>query len=138
MEFYAAIDTNVLISALLSKNEDSPTVKILEAVFDGKIIPLYHKDILAEYDEVLHRDKFHLQEKVVHTVLLAIQQYGIEVFPQSTGIILADMDELIFYEVAAEKENEGAYLVTGNQRHFPMKDFIVTPAKMIKIIENEI
>ena len=48
------------------------------------------------------------------------------------------MDELIFYEVAAEKENEGAYLVTGNQRHFPMKDFIVTPAKMIKIIENEI
>ena len=41
MEFYAAIDTNVLISALLSKNEDSPTVKILEAVFDGKIIPLY-------------------------------------------------------------------------------------------------
>jgi predicted nucleic acid-binding protein len=33
MEFYAAIDTNVLISALLSKNEDSPTVKILEAVF---------------------------------------------------------------------------------------------------------
>jgi len=48
------------------------------------------------------------------------------------------MDDLIFYEVAAEKENEGAYLVTGNQRHFPMKDFIVTPAKMIKIIENEI
>ena len=138
MTYYAVIDTNVFISALLSKNSDSATVKVLRAIIDGRIVPLYHNEILAEYDEVLHRDKFHLQEKVVHTVLLAIQQYGIEVFPQSTGIILADMDDLIFYEVAAEKENEGAYLVTGNQRHFPMKDFIVTQAKMIKIIENEI
>jgi len=28
-------------------------------MFDGKIVPLYHEDILAEYDEVLHRSKFH-------------------------------------------------------------------------------
>ena len=57
MEYYAVIDTNVLVSALLSKNEDSATVKVLDAVFDGKIIPLYHQDILIEYDEVLHRKK---------------------------------------------------------------------------------
>lgn len=29
MEYYAVIDTNVLISALLSKNEDSATIKVL-------------------------------------------------------------------------------------------------------------
>lgn len=55
MKYYAVIDTNVLISALLSKNVNSATLKVLDAVFDGIIIPLYHQDILAEYDEVLHR-----------------------------------------------------------------------------------
>ena len=79
MEYYAVIDTNVLISALLSKKEDSVAIKVLDAVFEGKIIPLYHQDILAEYDEVLHREKFHLQEKVIQIVLEAVRQYGVEV-----------------------------------------------------------
>lgn len=130
------IDTNVLLSALLSKNEASATVKVLDAVFDGKIIPLYHQNILAEYDEVLHREKFHLREKVIRTVLDAFRQYGIEVFPQPTGAVLIDMDDLVFYEVAMEKRDDDAYLVTGNQKHYPFRDFIVTPAEMIKIIES--
>ena len=136
MEYYAVIDTNVLISALLSKKEDSATIKVLDAVFEGKIIPLYHQDILAEYDEVLHREKFHLQEKVIQTVLEAVRQYGVEVFPQPTGAVLIDMDDLVFYEVAMEKREDNAYLVTGNQKHYPFRDYIVTPAEMMKIIET--
>ena len=57
-------------------------------------------------------------------------------FPQATGEILIDMDDLIFYEVAMEKREDGAYLVTGNQKHFPVKDFIVTPAEMMQIINE--
>lgn len=136
MEIYAVIDTNVLLSALLSKNEDSATVKVLDAVFEGKIIPLYHQDILIEYNEVLHREKFHLREEVIQTVLDAVRQYGIPVFPQSTGAVLINMDDLIFYEVAMEKRDDDAYLVTGNQKHYPFRDFIVTPAEMVKIIET--
>ena len=136
MEYYAVIDTNVLLSALLSKNEDSATIKVLDAVFEGKIIPLYHQDILAEYDEVLHREKFHLRETVIRTVVDAVRQYGVEVFPQSTGAVLIDMDDLVFYEVAMEKRDDDAYLVTGNQKHYPFRDFIVTPAEMMRIIET--
>lgn len=136
MEYYAVIDTNVLLSALLSKNEDSATIKVLDAVFEGKIIPLYHQDILAEYDEVLHREKFHLRETVIRTVLDAVRQYGVEVFPQFTGAVLIDMDDLVFYEVAMEKRDDDAYLVTGNQKHYPFRDFIVTPAEMMRIIET--
>jgi len=136
MEYYAVIDTNVLLSALLSKNEDSATVRVLDAVFEGKIIPLYHQDILAEYDEVLHREKFHLQENRIQIILNAIRQYGIQVFPQPTGAVLIDMDDLVFYEVAMEKRDEDAYLVTGNQKHYPFRDFIVTPAEMMKIIDT--
>ncbi len=137
MKYYAVIDTNVLISALLSKNEDSATIKVLEAVFDGKIIPLYHQNILAEYDEVLHRKKFHLREETIRKVLDAVLQYGAEVFPQSTGAVLIDMDDLIFYEVAMEGREDDTYLVTGNQKHYPFKNFIVTPAEMLEIMKAD-
>ncbi|MCI9486885.1 MAG: putative toxin-antitoxin system toxin component, PIN family [Lachnospiraceae bacterium] len=137
MKYYAVIDTNVLISALLSKNKDSATIKVLEAVFDGKIIPLYHQNILAEYDEVFHRKKFHLREETIRKVLDAVLQYGAEVFPQSTGAVLIDMDDLIFYEVAMEGREDDAYLVTGNQKHYPFKNFIVTPAEMLEIMKAD-
>lgn len=135
MEYYAVIDTNVLLSALLSKRDDSATVRVLDAVFDGKIIPLYHEDIVAEYEEVLRREKFHLQEGLIQKVIDAIRQYGVEVFPQPTGAVLIDMDDLVFYEVAMEKREDDAYLVTGNQKHYPFRDFIVTPGEMMAIIE---
>lgn len=66
----------------------------------------------------------------------AVKQYGVEVFPQPTGEILVDMEDLVFFEVAMEKREDDAYLVTGNQKHYPVRDFIVTPAEMIEIIEK--
>jgi uncharacterized protein len=138
MLYYAVIDTNVFISALLSKRTDTATVRVLDSVLDGTIIPLYHKEILAEYDEVLHRNKFHFREETIHVILNAVKQYGIEVFPQPTGEILIDMDDLIFYEVAMEKRDKNSYLVTGNQKHYPIKNFIVTPTEMMEIIEKNI
>lgn len=136
MKYYAVIDTNVFLSALISKKDDAATVRVLDAMLDGRIVPLYHQEILAEYDEVLHRKKFHLSENVIQSLLGAVIRFGIEVFPQSTGEILIDMDDLIFYEVAMEKRDDDAYLVTGNQKHYPIKDFIVTPAEMMAIIEK--
>lgn len=58
-----------------------------------------------------------------------------EVFPQPTGEILVDMEDLVFFEVAMEKREDDAYLVTGNQKHYPIRDFIVTPAEMMEIID---
>jgi predicted nucleic acid-binding protein len=105
-------------------------------MLSGEIVPLYHADILAEYAEVLGRKKFHLQETTIQTVLEAIRQFGVEVFPKPTGEILIDMDDLVFYEVAMEKREDDAYLVTGNQKHYPIKDFIVTPAEMLEILQG--
>ena len=136
MVYYAVIDTNVFISALLSKKSDSATVRVVDAMFEGRIVPLYHDEIIAEYDEVLHRSKFRFKEETIQMVLRAIKQFGLEVFPQPTGEILVDMDDLIFYEVAMEKRDDDAYLVTGNQKHYPIRDFIVTPAEMMEIIEK--
>lgn len=134
---YAVIDTNVLVSALLTHNENAATVKVIHAVLSGKITPLYHKDILKEYEEVLSRPKFHFNKSDIDTLISAFIAFGIEVFPQPTGEILIDMDDLIFYEVAMEKRNEDAKLVTGNQKHYPIRDFIITPAEMLELLEKE-
>ena len=133
---YAVIDTNVFLSALISKKEDSATVKVFEAVLQGRITPLYHQEILQEYDEVLHRKKFNLKEDSIRNLMDTIIKFGIQVFPQQTGEIFIDMADLIFYEVALEKRDEDAYLVTGNQKHCPIKDFIVTPVEMMEILEK--
>lgn len=52
----------------------------MRAIFDDIIVPLYHSEILVEYNEVLHRDKFHFEEKSIQMVLTAIKKFGIEVF----------------------------------------------------------
>jgi putative PIN family toxin of toxin-antitoxin system len=136
MRCYAVVDTNVIVSALVTKNPESPPRQVFRAMLNGKIIPLYHKDIIAEYKEVLGRKKFHLHETTIKNVLDAICQFGIEVFPKPTGETLVDMDDLIFYEVTMEKRDSGAYLVTGNQKHYPIKSFIVTPAEMLEILRG--
>ena len=136
MKCCAVVDTNVLVSALLSKKSDTATVQVFRAMLQGQFTPLYHQEILDEYDEVFHRPRFHLTEDVIQTVMAAIKKYGIEVFPQPTGEILIDLDDLIFYEVAMEKRDDNAYLVTGNRKHYPVKDFIVTPSEMMDILDN--
>jgi len=40
---------DVFVAALLTKNIDSATVKVYEAIADGLITPLYHKDIVTAY-----------------------------------------------------------------------------------------
>lgn len=46
------------------------------------------------------------------------------------------MDDLIFYEIAMEKRDNNAYVVTGNKKHYPMKDFIVTPSEIMNILNE--
>lgn len=138
MKCCAVVDTNVLVAALLSKRDDSATVRVIRAMISGEFIPLYHEDILAEYEDVLHRKKkYDLSESAIQTVLNAIRRFGIEVFPKPTGEIFIDEDDIIFYEVAMEKREDNAYLVTGNMKHYPVRDFIVTPAEMIAILEEK-
>ena len=48
---------------------------------------------------------------------------------------MPDMDDLVFYEVVMEKRDDGAYLVTGNTRHFPKRSYIVTPAEMMEVLD---
>lgn len=130
MRYYAVFDTNVLISSLLTKRTDTATAQVVDAISSGLIIPLYNQEILDEYTDVLHRAKFSFSEERIGRLMTMIRQYGLAVNPSPTGEIL------VFYEVVMEKREDDAYLITGNIRHFPERDFIVTPAEMMAIIEK--
>ena len=131
----AVVDTNVLISALLSKKDDTATVKIMDAMLHGRFTPLWHEDIVAEYNDVLRREKFHLKETDVQKILQAIQIYGryVSIKHNAVNEKLIDPDDTIFWQVAMAEREHDAFLITGNIKHFPKRDFVVTPAEMIRI-----
>lgn len=133
----ATFDTNVLVSSLLSHRDDAATVVIVHAMLEGHITPLYNKEILDEYKDVLHRSKFHFSENRIQFLLNSIVKFGIETDRLATGLSFPDMDDLVFYEVTMSKADEDAYLITGNQKHFPVQPNIVTPAEMLVILELE-
>lgn len=133
---YAVIDTNVLVSALISSNVGAATVQIVGRLISGDIIPVYSSVIMNEYREVLSREKFKFDSEMVNYILSVVEKYGVLVEPSPADLILPDMKDLPFYEAILEKHDENAYLVTGNLRHFPIEPFVVTARQMLDIIEN--
>jgi len=137
MTYYAVIDTNVLVSAML--RWDSVPGNIMELAFGGSIVPILNDSIVAEYREVLSRPKFHLSEEIINDVLDTINENGLYVDAEELEIELPDPKDRVFYEVVMEeRKEEDAYLVTGNIKHFPAKPFIVTPRQMLDIILADI
>lgn len=135
---YAVIDTNVLVSALISNHTDTATVQLVGRLISGEIVPVYSNEIMREYREVLGRKKFKFDKDMINYILLAVERYGVMIDPSASGVILPDMKDLPFYEVAMDKREEEAYLVTGNLKHFPAQPFIVTAREMLNILDGKV
>ena len=135
---FVVIDTNVLVSGLLGRNPSSPTVGILNHLLTSRevITPLYCEEIFQEYENVLHREKFCFDQDEVAEVLKRIKDIGISSQRILSKTYFPDPKDVVFYEVALSKED--SFLVTGNIKHFPEVDFVVTPAEMMSIIEEDL
>ncbi|MBQ9418088.1 MAG: PIN domain-containing protein [Bacteroidales bacterium] len=131
---YAVIDTNGIVASLLARNSDSATVRVMQALGDGAFCALYNDEIIAEYREVLGRDKFKFEDDVASGVVSMVLDNGLYRNGTATADNVIDPKDAVFYEVALSKE--GAYLVTGNTRHFPAQPIVVTPAEMVAILEE--
>lgn len=130
---YAVIDTNVLVSALLTQHSDSSTVVVRNHILEGTVIPLYNEEIFQEYLNVLHRPKFQIPSEKVDDIIDAITKRGLMLGRTKADELFPDPKDVVFYEVALSKE--GSYLVTGNVKHFPKTPIVVTPAEFLQIIE---
>lgn len=133
---YAVIDTNVLVSALLTKSEKAPTAMVLKSVMNGHVTPLLNKEICAEYLDVLSRSKFHFTPSLVKQQLEAIEKRAVYAGRVKSKEVFPDADDVVFYEVALSRED--SYLVTGNTKHFPKNPIVVTPVEMMRIIESTV
>ena len=132
MSVYAVIDTNVIISSLLTHNQKSPTRIVLDMVREGRIVPMVNSDITEEYREVLSRSKFHFSSCDVSEIMGVFSDRGEIFVPDSLRGEFVDLNDVIFYETYLLKD--GAYLVTGNLKHFPVEPRIIPPVDMVGIL----
>jgi putative PIN family toxin of toxin-antitoxin system len=111
----AVIDTNVLVSGLLSPKGNEAL--IILAIHDGFVRPCFSAEVLTEYAEVLARPKFAFSPDEIAAVLAMLHDRGEIVVPHGPAPVLPDPKDAKFLHCAEAARAE--HLVTGNKRHFP-------------------
>ena len=129
---YAVIDTNVLVSALITKNPEAATAKVVRRLLEQEFVPLYDADIIAEYEDVLHRSKFPILKETADALISFIIENGIESSRVDFEESMPDEDDRVFYEVSLSQDD--SFLVTGNLKHYPMSPRVITPADFVNLI----
>ena len=129
---YAVIDTNVLVSALITKKPEAATAKVVRLLLEQEFVPLYDADIIAEYEDVLHRSKFPILKETADALISFIIENGIESSRVDFEESMPDEDDRVFYEVSLSQED--SFLVTGNLKHYPTSTRVITPADFVNLI----
>lgn len=122
------LDTNVLVSALLSP--DGNAARILDLLLNDALQICYDARIIAEYEDVLLRPKFSFDKRDVTTLVSFFIATGDSITPAPCRIDLPDEGDRKFYELL---QSSNARLVTGNLKHYPREERIVTPAQFMAI-----
>lgn len=135
--FYVVIDTNVIVSSILK--EDSNPGLIMQYINKEIIIPIINNEIFEEYLDVISRNKFSFSKKTINKFKKDILRYSIFIPRLKTSCQFVDKTDLKFYETALNSlKYRKTYLVTGNLKHFPNNEFIVSPKQMVEIIQNSL
>lgn len=121
------IDTNILVSALWSKN--GAPAQILSLVINGRLIPCYDHRIINEYRAVLKRPKFKFSESEISFLLDWITDNGYSVVAEPIDTEFIDELDKKFYEVA---NFCGAKLITGNIKHFPRDEAVISVSEFLE------
>ena len=137
MKYYAVIDTNVIVSSLLKHN--SVPGRIFDLVLAKQIIPILNEEILNEYCEVLTRNEFGFSENEINKTIEDIKENGLILKRKQALEDFIDKDDIVFYEIVmSARTTMDAYLITGNIKHYPIRNYVVTPREMLNIIEKNI
>ena len=130
------LDTNVLVSALLQPL--GPSAQIFLLALAGAIQLCVSGAIYAEYEEVINRPRFKLDQGTITATLQTIREKALWVRPTQSIQAFSDPDDDIFLECAFAAGAE--YLVTGNWKHFPpswAEIKIVTPRRLLEILAEQ-
>lgn len=126
------VDTNVLIAGIISAEQQSPVVKIVDAMVSGRVIYILSPELLKEYRDVLLRAKIRnlhrFSEDEIDTLLTEITLNAVWQEPP-TGAIAPDQGDNHLWDLL--KFNSEAILVTGDKlllSHPPAGSSVVSPA----------
>ena len=92
---------------------------IISAALSSKGNPAQIINLIADKDEIQVG------------IITLIEKLGLLIEPLVSKISLPDESDRIFYDTAL---TSGSVLVTGNIKHFPVEEFIMTPAEFISLI----
>lgn len=129
MRELVVFDTNVFVSYLLPSKQISAVKLAVDKIFDKSAIPVFSMATMSEYEGVLSRKKFGFSSEEIFTLLDFVCENGQCVKPEATPIFFTDPTDKPFYDAAVAA---GAWLVTGNKRHFPSEGFIVTAREYLE------
>ena len=124
------IDTNVLVSAALTP--DGNAAAIIDLLPANTEIQVYYSiEILTEYMDVLSRPRLNIAAEKQVRAVNAITKAGILIEPIASAIHLPHESDRIFYDSARDSKS---ILVTGNLKHYPSENFIMTPSKFLDML----
>ncbi|MBQ7528477.1 PIN domain-containing protein [bacterium] len=124
----------MLVSALWTPNGKASY--IVSQVIAGRIKLCYDYRILAEYRDVLSRPKFKFSDWQINFLLDAFEKDGVSVIADPLNHVpFSDESDRAFYEVAKFCH---AKLITGNTKHYPLDDCVVTVSEYyLCVSDNE-
>jgi len=109
------LDTNILISA--GWTPGGLEARVVALVASGALEAAVSPAVLAEYRDVLARDKFaHLRDALAG-ILATLEEKALPVTPNEPATAAKDEDDNRLLECAAAAQAD--FLITGNTRHFP-------------------
>ena len=98
-------------------------------------MPLLNEEIVSEYRDVLHRRRLGLNAEKCDFIISLISDLGIAIERIKSDIQMTDEKDRVFYEIAlAGMEMGTSKLVTGNIKHYPEVDFVVTPSQFCEMM----
>jgi len=113
----AVIDTNILVSALLTPG--GVPAQLIAAIRNQTLIPVVSESILAEYADVLSRPKFSFASNRTASLLEDMKGLALFLMPQPIPLQdLPDPDDAPFIAAAL---TAGCAIITGNRKHYPPK-----------------
>ena len=134
----AVIDTNVLVSGLLSPSGNEAL--IILAIHQGLVRPCLSEEIIEEYAAVLVRPKFAFPPDEIAALIAMLRSRG-ELFHAETYVAISpDPGDTKFLHCA--KTARADFIITGNKRHFPDAPYgpayVVSASELLDRITREL
>ena len=118
------VDTNIIVNALLSNNENAKSLRLMDDIFNGVHRICVSSQIMAEYRDVLSRPVFHIPEDTFNELMAWFDKNALHIEPSPTTqdqAFMKDEDDRAFFDLA---KCLNAKLITRNYKHYPVHELI--------------